>query len=151
MNIFISIVVLVLLYTLWVRVLRPHFALELNTPKFEFKKFFNSQEQLPLMSPRVEVISEEDIRMFDDVAKLLFEKQLVESDFQKAEQIQSTFLNKMPAKTSTKIQQFDLAEWSIIWEFRNQSLEYYVSRYGVFFTHTDAQNVEHKLSCKFSV
>ena len=58
--------------------------------------------------------------------------------------MQSTLLVKMPAKTQTQIRKMDLNEWSIFWSFYDQSLEYYVSRYGMFYTHIDRSGREHK-------
>ena len=60
--------------------------------------------------------------------------------------MQSTLLVKMPAKTQTQIRKMDLNEWSIFWNFYDQSLEYYVSRYGMFYTHIDRSGREHKKS-----
>lgn len=62
--------------------------------------------------------------------------------------IQEDVLRKMPAKTQTQIRQLDLSEWSIYWTFYDQSLEYYVGRYGVFYTHVDRFGQEHKFEIK---
>jgi AcrR family transcriptional regulator len=47
---------------------------------------------------------------------------------------------------SEQIRKMDLNEWSIFWSFYDQSLEYYVSRYGMFYTHIDRSGREHKKS-----
>ena len=51
-------------------------------------------------------------------------------------------LRKMPAKTQTRIADTDLGEWAIYWTFYEQSLEYYVSQYGIFITHVDREGRE---------
>lgn len=99
----------------------------------------------------VEQISPEDIKLFDDVAKLFFEKQIRKYELDAAQHIQAEFLNKMPTKTQTQIKQFDLGEWSVFWSYKHQSLEYYASRYGIFYTHVDAKGVEHKQEYMFAV
>lgn len=137
-------------YWLWRLVLHP----KILHPKIAFspelkftplKQFFKPTP--PAQSNKPNQPNPEDqieIRMFDDVAKLLFEKKIRKRDLQSAQQIQYEFLNKMPMRTRCQLQQFEGNEWSILWEFRNQSLEYYSSRYGVFYTHIDAQGQEHK-------
>lgn len=46
--------------------------------------------------------------------------------------------------SGTQIRQMDLGEWSIFWNFYDQSLEYYVGRYGVFYAHVDRFGEEHR-------
>ena len=92
----------------------------------------------------IEKVNHEDVKLFDDVAKLFFYKLIRKHELDSAEQIQAEFLNKMPTQTQTQIKQFDLGEWSVFWSYKNQSLEYYASRYGIFYTHVDAKGVEHK-------
>ena len=58
--------------------------------------------------------------------------------------IQQEVLNKMPAKAHTQIRYLDLGEWSIYWSFYEQSLEYYVGKYGIFISHVDRFGQEHK-------
>lgn len=99
----------------------------------------------------VEQISPEDIKLFDDVAKLFFEKQIRKYELDAAQHIQAEFLNKMPTQTQTQIKQFDLGEWSVFWSYKHQSLEYYASCYGIFYTHVDAKGVEHKQEYMFAV
>ena len=94
---------------------------------------------------------EQDIKLFDDVAQLMFEKEIKNQELQFADQIQYEFLNKMPTQARSQIHQFDLGEWSIFWTYDAQSLEYYASKYGVFYTHVDRNGVEHKMELKYSV
>ena len=94
---------------------------------------------------------EQDIKLFDDVAQLMFEKEIKNQELQFADQIQYEFLNKMPTQARSQIHQFDLGEWSIFWAYDAQSLEYYASKYGVFYTHVDRNGVEHKMELKYSV
>jgi hypothetical protein len=84
--------------------------------------------------------------LFDDVANLFLDQAILLSAEEDAELMQSTLLVKMPAKTQTQIRKMDLNEWSIFWSFYDQSLEYYVSRYGMFYTHIDRSGREHKKS-----
>ncbi|WP_171264413.1 MULTISPECIES: hypothetical protein [unclassified Acinetobacter] len=84
--------------------------------------------------------------LFDDVASLFLDQAILLSAEEDAELMQSTLLVKMPAKTQTQIRKMDLNEWSIFWSFYDQSLEYYVSRYGMFYTHIDRSGREHKKS-----
>ncbi len=81
--------------------------------------------------------------LFDQVAALLFESKTVTTDRQAAEQIQQRYLAKMPAQVLSQVGEFELGEWSIFWTFKQQSLEYYVARYGVFYTHVDRFGREH--------
>ncbi len=89
-------------------------------------------------------LSDEEQQLFDDVAKLFFEQHIQQQDIEQAEHIQQQFLNKMPSKTDSQIGEFDLGEWCIYWNYRQQSLEYYVGKYGIFYTHVDRHGVEHK-------
>lgn len=94
-------------------------------------------------------VTEEDQRLFDEVAQLFFEKAIRVKEIQQAEQIQQEFLSKMPAQTASQIGEFDLGEWCIYWNYHNQSLEYYVGKYGIFYTHVDHLGIEHKEEYKF--
>lgn len=86
----------------------------------------------------------EDKLRFDQVADLLFEQRKHIISRAMAEQIQQQFLNKMPAKCLSQVVDYELGEWSVYWSYGEQSLEYYVSRYGVFYTHVDRFGCEHK-------
>ena len=136
-------------YWLWRLVLHPKMMPVQTLGLVPHKHFFT-----PSKFHRISTSSDQDqddkieIRMFDEVAKLLFEKKIRKRDLQSAKQIQYDFLNKMPMRTRSQLQQFEGNEWSILWEFHNQSLEYYASRYGVFYTHIDAKGREHKSELK---
>ncbi|WP_228212243.1 hypothetical protein [Acinetobacter stercoris] len=102
----------------------------------------------PLLTDNTEhvvFVDAEEQRLFDDVAKIFFEEKLNNRVFKNAEQIQHHYLKNMPASTLTQIEKHDLDEWSIFWSFADQSLEYYVGRYGVFYAHVDRFGVEHKI------
>nr|WP_089603678.1 hypothetical protein [Acinetobacter piscicola] len=93
-------------------------------------------------------VSEQDQRLFDEVAQLFFDKAIQVKDVNQAGQIQQEFLNKMPMSTQSQSGNFDFGEWSIFWSYHDQSLEYYVGRYGIFYAHVDREGVEHKAEFK---
>lgn len=101
--------------------------------------------------PELDAIAEQEVELaynqvlFDQVAELLFESKTVIADRQVAEQIQQRYLAKMPAQVLSQVGEFELGEWSVFWTFRQQSLEYYVARYGVFYTHVDRFGREHSV------
>ncbi|MDM1329810.1 MULTISPECIES: hypothetical protein [Acinetobacter] len=92
----------------------------------------------------IEEVAAYEQQLFDDVAALFLSLKVSTSDPDDATTIQQELLNKMPAKAQTQIRQLDLGEWSIYWSFYQQSLEYYVGKYGVFITHVDRFGQEHK-------
>lgn len=87
---------------------------------------------------------------FDQVAALLFERKINCARADAAETVQYLILNKMPAQCLSHINQHELGEWSIYWSYKQQSLEYYVARYGVFYSHVDRYGQEHKLQLNAS-
>ena len=93
-------------------------------------------------------VTDEDQRLFDAAAQLFFEQALQTKDFSQAGHIQHDVLSKMPMNTQSQIGSFDFGEWSVFWSYHEQSLEYYVGRYGVFYAHVDHQGVEHKAEFK---
>ena len=135
---------LVSCYAVWRLLLQPKLIMENTQRHFDLTKLLKPTDLSQPARLVYDTDSVEDIRMFDEVAKLLFEKRVNHRDIKFAQQIQYEFLNKMPSRTLCQINQFDLGEWSILWEYRNQSLEYYVSQYGIMYRHTDAQGVEHQ-------
>jgi len=94
------------------------------------------------------VSNKEDQYLFDAVAKLFFEQSIQNKDINQANKIQQDLLNKMPMNTQTQITSFDFGEWSIFWHYHDQSLEYYVGRYGIFYAHVDHEGTEHKAEFK---
>lgn len=86
--------------------------------------------------------------LFDDAVQLFFEQNVHTRDIEAAEDIQRNLLKKLPAKALTHIRKLDLNEWSIYWNFYDQSLEYYVGKYGVFCSHVDRYGQEHKSEFK---
>ena len=93
-------------------------------------------------------VTDEDQRLFDAAAQLFFEQALQTKDFSQAGHVQHDVLSKMPMNTQSQIGSFDFGEWSIFWSYHEQSLEYYVGRYGVFYAHVDHQGIEHKAEFK---
>lgn len=83
-------------------------------------------------------------RLFDDVATLFMSEKIHLIEKIQACKIQANVLKKMPLATRAVIQNHDLEDWSIYWVLQNQSLEYFVSRYGVFITHVDRDGNENK-------
>ena len=110
---------------------------------------FEATSAQPLSKPeaRVEEVEEYEQQLFDDVCQMFFERHLTERNLSQAIVVQEGILKKLPAKAQTRIRKLDLGEWSIYWTFYDQSLEYYVGRYGVFYTHIDRFGCEHK--CEF--
>ena len=152
MKIIILILCLTFAYCLWRFVVQNSSQTLQNSKKFDLSRLFKvSEVEQPKVEPIIEVVNLADIKLFDDVSKLLFEKAIQKQDLAFAAQIQAEFLNKMPTQTQTQINQFDLGEWSIFWAYKNQSLEYYASKYGIFYTHVDAEGVEHKIDFKIVV
>lgn len=82
-------------------------------------------------------------QLFDNIAEI-FMSETVMHDIAEAEQVQAQVFRKMPVSSKTKIRKMDLDEWSIYWTFYDQSLEYYVGKYGVFYAHVDRFGEEHK-------
>lgn len=76
-------------------------------------------------------------QLFDDVATLFMQRPPYSLSLDDAQEIQDEVLRKMPTKTSSLIRHLDLEEWSIYWHLGQQSLEYYVGHYGVFYAHVD--------------
>ena len=92
----------------------------------------------------IQNIEVEEQRLFDDVVTLFMSKKIYVSAISQATQIQEDVLRKMPLKTKAYIQRNEQEYWSIYWMLSEQSLEYYVSQYGVFVTHVDRYGTEHK-------
>lgn len=100
-------------------------------------------------SPVVKIaVTDEDQRLFDAVAQLFFEQALQVRDFQQANKIQQDLMCKMPMNTESQASAFDFGEWSVFWHYHDQSLEYYVGRYGIFYAHVDREGIEHKAEFK---
>ncbi|MDN5511616.1 hypothetical protein [Acinetobacter sp.] len=106
-----------------------------------------SAQSLSTPKARVDEVEEYEQQLFDDVCQIFFERHLTERNLSQAIVVQEGILKKLPAKAQTRIRKLDLGEWSIYWTFYDQSLEYYVGRYGVFYTHIDRFGCEHK--CEF--
>ena len=94
-------------------------------------------------------VDEYEQQLFDDIAEIFFQQQYKLDSLQAAEQLQEVFLRRMPVNCKTQIRQLDLNEWSIYWSFYNQSLEYYLGRYGEFYTHVDRFGEEHKIEYRY--
>ena len=139
--------VMILSYSLWKFFLKPRYAL--NSQEFYFvsqsTQSNKKEEDFQALSNE---LTNADKKLFDSVAKLMFEKAINNHNVESAQHIQYEFFNKMPIQAQSQINQFDLNEWSIYWTFKSQSIEYYCSKYGVFYTHVDAEGIEHKLELK---
>lgn len=107
------------------------------------KKPQQHKQSASLQQEQVAQIAADQL-LFDQVAALLFEQRIHVVSRALAEQTQQRFLNKMPAKCLSQVGDYDLGEWSIYWSYQQQSLEYYVGRYGIFYTHVDRFGCEHK-------
>lgn len=90
-----------------------------------------------------------ELELFDDIAKMLFKQPAIITERTHAEGLQQKWLNRMPLQTNSVIRKMDLGEWSIYWNFYGQSIEYYVGRYGVFYTHVDRHGEEHRYEHRF--
>lgn len=89
-------------------------------------------------------VSIEDKNQFDSVAQWFFEQNIQMREIVEAETIEQNVLSKMPLSTHSQMCEFDHGEWAIFWHHYDQSLEYYVGCYGVFYTHVDRDGREHK-------
>ena len=144
------ILLIMIVFLLWYLLFKPQLALssKLNIQALAKRKGTSESKQ----DVAVELMDETEHKVeqsrFDAVAKLFFDQNIQSKTIENAEQIQANFLNKMPAATRSLIVEFDFGEWCIYWSYKEQSLEYYVGRYGVFCTHVDCQGVEHKLEFK---
>lgn len=94
--------------------------------------------------PIAHVVDEYEQQLFDDVADIFCESTHKVSNADEAKILQADILRKMPVTCKTQIRALDLNEYSIYWNFYEQSLEYYMGRYGVFYTHVDRFGAEHK-------
>ena len=90
------------------------------------------------------VVDEYEQQLFDDVATMFCENHYEVSTMDEAKALQAEILRKMPVTCKTQIRALDLNEYSIYWNFYEQSLEYYMGQYGVFYTHVDRLGTEHK-------
>ena len=117
-----------------------------NTKRVEKEDPISSstEESQPESQETLHVVDAYELELFDDVAQLFFQHQVQIQDRNEAEQLQQELLRKMPMHTGTQIRQMDLGEWSIFWNFYDQSLEYYVGRYGIFYAHVDRFGEEHR-------
>lgn len=146
----VCILLIMIVFLLWYLLFKPQLALssKLNIQALAKRKGISEPKQDVAVELRDETEHKVEQSRFDAVAKLFFDQNIQSKTIENAEQIQANFLNKMPAATRSQIGEFDLGEWCIYWSYKEQSLEYYVGRYGVFCTHVDCQGVEHKLEFK---
>jgi len=112
------------------------------------KQAVTSTKPLSAHETRIEEVEEYEQQLFDDVCQIFFQREMAERNLSQAIVVQEETLRKMPAKTHSQIRKLDLDEWSIYWTFYDQSLEYYVGRYGVFYTYVDRFGDEHKFEMK---
>ena len=108
-------------------------------------------EPSPVLAQVVEVIvCQEDQRLFDEVAQWFFQQEIMVREMSASGKIQHDILSKMPLSTQSQSAEFDGGEWSIFWHYHDQSLEYYVGRYGIFYAHVDREGREHKQEFRHS-
>ena len=103
-----------------------------------------TEQEVIEQEQQVYLVDAYELELFDDVAQLFFQRQVHIGNRAQAEQLQQEVLQKMPMHCSTQIRQMDLGEWSIFWNFYDQSIEYYVGRYGIFYVHVDRFGEEHR-------
>lgn len=147
---FILVIIIAGAYIFWLLIIKKGLKFSVLTQQkqglSQFLKDATSPKKVDQQSEpeSIDSVSLEDQQRFDDVAQLFFEKKIIQQNLSYAENIQAEFLNKMPAQTQSQIGEFDFGEWCVFWTYHQQSLEYYVGRYGVFCTHVDQNGVEHK-------
>lgn len=90
----------------------------------------------------IEEVAAYEQQLFDDVADIFMQDAVAVQHKEEGPMLQEQVLRKMPAKTQTRIADTDLGEWTIYWTFYEQSLEYYVSQYGIFIIHVDREGRE---------
>ena len=120
---------------------------KISKTQFYLKKYQAKKLQLskqPVITPKKtelvpteRVVDAYELELFDDIACQFIMQAIRSRDVSEASIIQSEWLNKMPMHTHTEIRHLDLNEWSIVWQFYDQSLEYYVGRYGIFYMHVN--------------
>ncbi|OTG65627.1 hypothetical protein B9T28_08865 [Acinetobacter silvestris] len=144
------ILLMITIFLFWRLLFQPRINRRFNPHSTAFTKPLDASEHVKFSKPEpiVERVNEEQQERFDVVAQLFFEQKIQRKNIENAEQIQANFLNQMPAPTQSQIGEFDFGEWCIYWTYKDQSLEYYVGRYGVFYTHVDRYGVEHKFESK---
>ncbi|OTG83801.1 hypothetical protein [Acinetobacter sp. ANC 4648] len=143
---------IITIFLLWRFIFKPKMNRDFSLNLDERSKSLGAFEPVIVSEakPLFEKANKEEQCCFDAVAQLFFEQKIKRKNIENAEQIQANFLNKMPAPTLSQIGEFDLGEWCIYWTYKDQSLEYYVGRYGVFCTHVDRYGTEHKLESKYA-
>ncbi len=148
LKLIVVVVILIVLYIIWKKILKTKSNNTVIDEQNERPKLIQNKE---IFTPKISenehklpAIDQEEQRLFDEVSHFFFNEKIDNRIFKNAEQIQHHFLKNMPASTLSQIEKHDLAEWSIYWSFGEQSLEYYVGKYGIFYAHVDRFGVEHK-------
>lgn len=148
LKLIVVVVILIILYAIWNRFLKVKLNNKVIYEQDERPKLIQNKEIFPSKidenDHKLPAIDQEEQRLFDEVAHFFFNEKINNRIFKNAEQIQHHYLKNMPASTLTQIEKHDLEEWSIYWSFGEQSLEYYVGKYGIFYAHVDRFGVEHK-------
>jgi hypothetical protein len=147
MVIFLSIIIIILVLYIFLKINLKYREVHQFVQKHDsFDDSFNkiSAFEKERYEQEIKDIDKDEQRLFDDVVTLFINEKVHVSEKIKAVQIQDHVLRKMPLQTKAFIQRNDAEDWSIFWAFANQSLEYYVNRYGVFITHVDREGNEHK-------
>lgn len=142
------IILLIVIYVFW----KIYSKIDINqiNKNMQIKTEYLENEPITFHKSRTEKVKDEvdlyEYQLFDDVSSIFIARNIQSKDKGGASQIQEEVLRKMPLKTKTVIRQLELEEWSIYWRFYDQSLEYYVGKYGVFITHVDRDGKEHKVT-----
>jgi hypothetical protein len=147
MVIFLSIIIIILVLYVFLKINLKYRAIHQYVEKHDaLDDSFNNIISLEkgLHEQTIKDIDKNEQRLFDDVVTLFINEKVAIPESIKAIQIQDHVLRKMPLQTKAFIQRNEPEDWSIYWAFSNQSLEYYVNRYGVFITHVDREGNEHK-------
>ena len=149
MVIFLSIIIIILVLYVFLKINLKYrsvhqYGQKHNQPKESWEQDIPLEKVLDEQA--IKNIDKDEQRLFDDVVTLFITEKVYISEKIKAIQIQDDVLRKMPLQTKAFIQRNEPEDWSIYWAFANQSLEYYVSRYGIFITHVDREGNEHKVT-----
>ncbi|RKG29897.1 hypothetical protein [Acinetobacter tianfuensis] len=146
-----AIVILALWMTVRKIVITQRYAAKFHQAKAPLKKPSVSEQQ-PEREIELEscIVDEYEQQLFDDIAALFFQQDHIVKSAEAAVELQEKILQKMPVTSKTQIRHLDLDEHSIYWSFYDQSLEYYMGKYGMFYTHVDRFGAEHKKEICYS-
>jgi len=131
-------------------IITQRYVAKLKPARTPQKKSCISEQQVVRETELPVVVDEYEQQLFDDVAVLFFQCEHKVNSPDEAVLLQTKVLKKMPMSSKTQIRHLDLDDHSIYWTFFDQSLEYYMGKYGVFYTHVDRDGTEHKKEIRHS-